>query len=137
MSKRDLRSDIKVLKGLFETINTDTTTTGSTIDTKDYVNMTMVIAATAYTDGTYTPVVYEGEESDMSDEAAIADTKLIPQSSAEAGCVVDAADEVHTLGLIDNERYVRVKITSASTSSGATLTVLWLGEQEVKGVTQG
>ncbi len=134
---KDLKSNIKGLKGLFAEIATNTTTTGSIIDTAPYKTMTLVIAAVLYADGTYTPTVYEDSDSAMNTESLIADGDMIPQSGGEAAAVIDATNEVHTIGFIGIKRYVRLKLVSTSVSSGAHICALWIGEPLDMPVTQG
>jgi ABC-type proline/glycine betaine transport system substrate-binding protein len=134
---KDLVSDIKALKGLFATISTSTTTTGSIIDTAPYKSMTVVIAAVSWTDGSFLPALFEDTASAMGTESAIDDGNMIPQTTPEASATIDAANEVHTIGLIGTKRYVRLKIVSSGVSSGAIICALFIGEALDAGVTQG
>ena len=132
---RDLKSNIKVLKAMFAAISTDTTTTGEIIDTAGYKSMTLVLTPVVYSRGTLTPIVYESEDSGMSGASAVADGNMIPNSGGEAAAVINAANEIHTIGLFGTMRYIRLSIVSSDTAS-ATICALAIMEAENDPVTQ-
>ena len=95
-------------------IATDTTTVGETIDMAGYEALEIVGLSGTITDGTYTVALYEGDESDMSDEAVVAAAETL---GAMAWAATDD-DTAKKLGYIGKKRYVRIKVVSASTSTG-------------------
>jgi len=119
--KKDLYNKI-LQKVAFNTqaISTDTTTNGEIIDLQGFDSATFIIQSGSLTDGTYTPLVHEGNESDLSDAAAVADADLI---GTEAGAAFAATDDnkAKRLGYVGGKRYIRLSIVSASTSTGGTL----------------
>lgn len=138
MPKRDIRSDFELVMLHDAAIATDTTTTTTIVDTADYdPGLTFYFLCTAYTDGTYTPLVQEGDESDLSDASSVADASMIPQSTPEASAAISAATAADgsacltSIGIISTKRYVRASIVSTSTSSGATIQVFALKKKEV------
>jgi hypothetical protein len=138
MPKRDIRSDFELVCLLNSTISTDTNTDSEILDVADYDGgVTFYLMCSAYTDGTYTPVIQEGDNSALSDAASTADGDMIPQSTPEASAAVSAATATDgsaaltSIGYIGAKRYVRVRITSTSTSSGATLQVFALKKKEI------
>ena len=122
--KKDLYNKI-LQKVAFNTqaISTDTTTNGEIIDLQGFDSATFIIQSGSLTDGTYTPLVHEGNESDLSDAAAVADADLI---GTEAGAAFAATDDnkAKRLGYVGGKRYIRLSLVSASTSTGGTLSAV-------------
>ena len=111
----DLGNNIKSVNALdATTIATDTDTNGEIIDTQGYEGGAMILRLGAYTDGTYTLKVQEGDEANLSDAADIPAARIVGTASALA-----AANAHDKLGFIADKRYVRAVVTSASTTSGA------------------
>ncbi len=104
-------------------ISSDTTTTGNIIDMQGYHSAEFAILSGTLTDGTYTVLIEEGDESDLSDAAAVADAQMLG-SEAAASFIASEDDEVKKVGYIGNKRYVRLSIVSASTSSGGTISAI-------------
>lgn len=124
MAIKDIRSNL-LSKSAFATaaISTDTTTNGTIIDTADYdAGVMFEVFCTAYTDGTYTPLIEEGDDSGLSDASAVADANLI---GTEAGAALSAATVgggvLNTIGVFGTKRYLRLSFVSTSTSTGATV----------------
>lgn len=103
-----------------QAITTDTTTAGNTIDLQGKGAYEFYILSGTLTDGTYTPALFEDDNSDMSTESAVADADL---TNLESTAVFASTDdnEVKRIGYIGSKRYIRLKIVSASTSSGGTI----------------
>lgn len=103
-SKSDIESCLDC-----QTINSTAVVTGNTIDTKDYEALDLCFNA-EITTGVATVAVYEGDESDMSDEAVVDSSQLIGDQ------LTDACDtQVIHIGYVGNKRYVRPKITGSDT----------------------
>lgn len=119
--KRDLASDIKESTALDPaTIGSDTTTNGNIIDTQGYESLTFLFHVGTVTDGDYTPLIQEGDDSGLSDAAAVADADLI---GTEAGAAfTDDTDDNATskIGYAGDKRYVRFNVVSTNTTTGAT-----------------
>jgi hypothetical protein len=119
MSDIDQKSVLSVSNALnIQSIATNTTTAGVIIDTKGYESITFVLESGAYTDGTYTPLIQDGDNSGLSDAAAVADDFLI---GTEAAAAISAAHNRKLVGYVGKKRYVRLSVVSASTTSGATI----------------
>ena len=118
---KELYSSYKV-SNAFDTqaITSDTTTAGDIIDTAEYGSILFVIQSGTLTDGTYTVLIQEGDESNLSDATAVADADL---TNTEASASFAATDDntVTKIGYVGSKRYVRLSLVSASTSSGGTL----------------
>lgn len=120
MAAQDLYNCIKVAPALdVQTISTNTTTAGDIIDTKGFNSVTFVFQMGTLTDGDYAVLIQDGDDSGLSDAAAVADTYLL---GTEAGATFDADtddNDVAKIGYIGNKRYVRLSVVSTNTSSGA------------------
>ena len=125
MAVKDIRSNVKQnLAFEPQVISTDTTTTGAILDTADFeLGLMFAVNASAYTDGTYTLLIEESDDSGMSGAVAVTGDKLIGTLPALAAAVAEG-DALETVGVISNLRFVRASIVSASTATGATIFVV-------------
>ena len=124
MAKRELKSTTTQVVALNTTaISSDTTTNGVILDTAGYESILFVIQSGTLADGTYTPLIQEGDDSGLSDAAAVADTDL---TNTEASVAFAATDDntSKSIAYVGDKRYVRLNIVSASTSSGGTLSAV-------------
>jgi len=121
MATRELASSVKVVHGLdLVNISSDTNTDGTAVDTQGFNSVTAVISAGpsgAYTDGTYTVTVLEGDTSGGSFTATDS-SQMVTQSGTEA---ITADNENGWVGYVGIKRWVKIRIVSTSTSSGAYL----------------
>ena len=116
---RDLLNKLKLLVALNgATISSSTTTAGAIIDTAGFDSLLFEIFSGARTDGTYTPLVEDGDDSGLSDAAAVDDKYLI---GTEAGAVITGANKRAKVGYIGPKRYVRLSIVSTVVTTGAYL----------------
>ena len=121
---RDLHNNIKA-ETAFNTsaISSDTTTSGNIIDMQGFGSIEFVIQSGTLTDGTYTPLIQEGDESNLSDATAVGDADLLG-TEADAAFIASEDNTVKKVGYIGNKRYVRLSIVSASTTSGGTISAV-------------
>lgn len=110
----DIRSRAAICRCMAQqTINTDTTTVGETIDlaTHEAVDLCFDLEVTA---GTAELKVYEGDLPGMSDEALVDDDFLI----GEDGDTTSATGEqkIH-VGYVGHKRYIRPKIVSDNSAN--------------------
>lgn len=129
MATRDGFSD-KVVEVAFASaaISTDTTTAGEIIDTADFdMGVAFFVDLTAYTDGTYTLLFEEGEDSGLSDATTVPASKIIGTTvsltALTSGVLVGN-------GLHSTKRYVRLSIVSTGTTTGATLNAVVVKQGE-------
>lgn len=97
------------------TISSDTTTAGSGVDVSGAAAVVIRFFVGTRTDGTYTPDVQVSDDnSTWSDAAAF---EIIGSETA-----ISASNTIVSVGLRGNvlKKYVRARIVSASTTSGAT-----------------
>lgn len=135
---RDVRSNLKPLIALEpQTISSDTTTTGEIIDTKDYDGGIVFTQIVNHTTGTFTPLIEEGDASNMSDASAVADANLIGdvKTGQEADAALASGQLVSSLGVVNNtKRYLRYKIVSTNSANGIVAATCH-GKQENKPIT--
>ena len=114
-----MHSDIlaKVAKNT-AAIASSTTTAGVIIDTLGYEALEFLMQSGAWTDGTYTPLLEESDDSGLSGSNAVADEDLLGLESAAA---IGAANTVKRIGYRGHKRYVRLSIVSAGVTTGATI----------------
>jgi len=118
--KADLKTLINVDKAIDPVVATNNTAqTGAIIDTKGFESLTFVIAVGTIedSDAVLTPSLVDGDDSGLSDTAAVADEFLI---GTEAEATFTAADdnEVRWIDYSGNKRYVRLTLTpSANTGN--------------------
>jgi len=119
---RDMYNNIKQLNALdIQAISTNTTTAGEIIDTQGFDSLTFIFQTGTITDGDYTVLIEEGNESDLSDAAAVSDGDLLG-TEAGASFTADTDDnKTSRIGYRGNKRYVRLNVVSANTTSGATV----------------
>lgn len=116
---KDLSSNINVIPAFnYAQIATSTTTAGSIIDLAGYQSCTFVINSHTLTDGTYTPLIHDGDNSSLTDAAAVSDDFLIGTEAAAASTV---SNKTKRIGYVGNKRYVRLSLVSTSVSSGGYL----------------
>jgi hypothetical protein len=121
---RDLHNNIKAEAALnVSAISTDTTTVGSIIDMQGYGALEFIIRSGTLTDGTYTPLIEEGDAANLSGATAVADADLL---GTEAAAAFVAADDnvVKKVGYIGNKRYVRLSIVSSGVTTGGAMTAV-------------
>lgn len=88
-------------------------------DTYDHDSLTFVglIGANTDADATFTVLVEEGDDSGLSDAAAVADADLIGTEAA-ASFLFSDDNKVFKIGYKGTKRYVRVTITPANNGAG-------------------
>jgi hypothetical protein len=123
---RDLHSHIKVSRAISPVSVADNTALVSQIiDTKDYESLEFLIATGSVGDAAadFTTLVEEGDVSNLSDAAAVADADLL---GTEAAASFDQADDdsVFKIGYKGNKRYVRLTITPANNATAALISAV-------------
>lgn len=118
MQVHDLYHDCFVESGLdFQTIDSDTNTDGNIIDTAFYEALTFFFQTGTVSDGTYTVELWHGDESDLSDAEQVDSEEVLGSVT-----IVDTEDNTaKRIGYIGKKQYVRLRVVSTGTTSGATL----------------
>ena len=118
MAEFDLHSNIKGEVALdSQDITTDTTTVGNIIDTRGFESIEFTIQSGVITDGTYTLILEQGDDSGLSDVAVVPTDEVL---GVLTGFVAADDNATKRVGSIGKKRFQRLSILSASTSTGAT-----------------
>jgi hypothetical protein len=96
-------------------ISTNTTTVGNIIDTKGFESIEFHVISGTITDGTYTLVLEEGDDSGLSDAAVVPADEVL---GVLTGFVAADDDATLRVGSIGKKRFQRLSILSAGTSTG-------------------
>ncbi len=117
--RKDLHNHIKPLVAFNSaTISSSTTTAGNIIDTKGYGAVEFLLSCGTRTDGTYTPLIEEGDDSGLSDAAAVDDANLF---GTEALAAMSATNAIKKVGYrVGKYRYVRLSMVSSGVTTGCT-----------------
>ena len=132
--KFDLANRIDVKRGLSPVAaGTDNTAYVSEIfDTRGYRSAAFLILIGANTDAdvTFTTLIEEGDVSNLSDNAAVADADL-NGTEVLASFTFGDDNECRKIGYVGSKRYIRVTITPANNGAGNIyIAGCWIGELE-------
>jgi hypothetical protein len=108
-------------------VSDNTAQVSQIIDRAGFDSVTFVIlgGSLADADATFTVLLEDGDDSGLSDGAAVADAYLIG-TEALASFQFDDDNECRKLGYKGNKRYVRLTITPATNASAAVLAAVAL-----------
>ena len=126
--KFDLSNNIDLKRALSPvSVADDTAQVSQILDMQGCHSVVLAIAtgSIADADATFTVLLEEGDQSDLSDNSAVADTDLIG-TEALAGFQFDDDDKCFKLGYIGSKRYIRATITPANNASAALLSAVWI-----------
>jgi len=129
---RDHRNEFLPISAANVAITGNGVSNGAIIDTEGTVSNTFIVDVANYTDGTYVFEFFDSEDSGMSGETAIIDDKL---RGTEAGLTIAGAivqgNNLGSIGVVGTKRFVRVKITASSVTTGADVSVTVVQETRV------
>ena len=120
---KDLMNKITPKRVISPVSVADTTAqVGQIIDKKGFDSVTYVIltGSIADADATFTVLLEEGDASNLSDAAAVADADLIG-TEVLAAFQFDDDNECRKLGYIGSKRYTRLTITPVANASAAVI----------------
>ena len=116
MASYDQKTSLKAVKAFnIASIASNTTTAGSSIDTKGFESLTLFFELGARADGTFLPLVQDSD--DNSTFADVIDAFLI---GTEAEASLSTANSIKIIGYVGKKRYVKASIVSSAVASGAT-----------------
>jgi len=123
MVRKDLHNNVEEINAFHAAvISTDTTTHGVIIDTQGYSALEFIVQVSSWTDGTYTVLLEEGNESNLGDAATVNAANVFGALPAPASN--NAVARVgYRLGIY---RYVRLSIVSTVVTTGATVAAVGL-----------
>ncbi len=120
---RDLYNHIEVRRALSPvSVADDTAQVSQIIDRQGFDSLTFLIATGSLGDAnaTFAVLVEDGNNSALSDNAAVADAQLLG-TEALAGFQFDDDNETRKIGYVGDKRYVRLTITPSGNGSAALL----------------
>lgn len=121
MASRDLHNNIHTVPLIVPVAarTDDTAIVSSIIDTAGYESCELVIVTGTNTDAdaTFAVLVEDGDASNLSDNAAVADAQLLG-TEAQAGFTFADDNECRKIGYVGNKRYVRVTVTPSGNGAG-------------------
>jgi len=113
-------------------ITSNTTTAGAIFDTADYdAGVYFALAATGWTDGTYTLKIEDGDDSGLSDAADVAADQLVYGTLPSIGAAIADGAAYEREGVIGTKRYVRASVVSTGVTTGAFISVICLKDAEL------
>ena len=124
----DLHNSIKCSRAISPVSEAGTTPLVSQIlDIANFNAHELVIAtgSIADVDATFTVLMEEGDNSALSDAAAVADADLLG-TEALAGFQFDDDNETRKIGYIGSKRYIRATITPVANASAALISAVWV-----------
>lgn len=124
----DLHNSIKVSRAISPVSVADTTAAVSQIlDTANFNANELLIAtgSIADADATFAVLIEDGDNSALSDAAAVADADLLG-TEAGASFQFDDDNETRKIGYIGSKRYIRATITPTANASAALISAVWL-----------
>jgi len=125
---RDLFNNLEVSRAISPTRVTDNTAQVSQIiDMQGYDAMLFVILIGTLADAnaTFAVLVEDGDNSSLTDNAAVADAEL-RGTEAAAAFEFDDDDEVRKIGYLGDARYVRLTVTPSGNTGNADLAAVAL-----------
>lgn len=122
MASRDLTNNIHPVQLIAPAAaGTDNTAIVSEIiDTQGYESLTAIlnIGTNTDTNATFTVLVEDGDESDLSDYEAVPDAQLIGTEALAGFTAADDDESCRKIGYLGSKRYVRVTVTPSGNDAG-------------------
>jgi hypothetical protein len=120
MALKDIESVLKESVAVAaQAITTDTTTNSAAIDMTGYESVMFVPFTGTITDGDYTPLIQEGDDSNIANATNVADADLLPTGTGqEATAALNASNSVSKIGYRGTKQYVFCSLVSANTTTG-------------------
>lgn len=127
--RSDLMNNIHPLRAISPAAATtdNTAWVSEIIDTAGYDSLTflLITGSLADADATFTVLVEDGDNSALSDAAAVADSELIG-TEALAGFTFAHDNKTRKIGYVGGKRYVRLTVTPANNTGNAFLAAIAL-----------
>lgn len=131
----ELHNNIKVSRAISPAaaITDNTPWVSQILDTANFHHNELLLAlgSLADADATFTLLMENGEQANLSDAAAIPDDELLGTES-QASFTFGDDDETRKIGYIGKKRYIRATVTPANNSGNAFLSGLWLQSEPRK-----
>jgi hypothetical protein len=126
---KDLMNNIDLKRGVSPAaaVTDNTAFVSQILDTRDYraVMYAILTGSLADVDATFAVLVEHGDDSGLSDAAAVPDDDLLG-TEALAGFTFAADNAMRKIGYRGGKRYVRVTVTPAANSGNAFVAGCWI-----------
>lgn len=124
MAVKDIVTKLQENVALTAAVTSNTTTVGAILDTADFeLGLMFTLYVADFTDGTYTLLLEESDDSGMAGAVTIPTDKLIgllPAASAASA----SGSILGKVGVFSNLRFVRASVVSTGVTTGALATVI-------------
>lgn len=123
---KDLHHNINIASAISpQAVSTNSALVSNIIDMQGYDSLEFVIATGSIVDAdvTFTVLVEDGDQSNLSDNTAVADSGLLGTETG-AEFRYDDDNEVRKIGYVGGKRYVRLTITPANNATSAHISVV-------------
>lgn len=124
----DLHNDVKYSRAISPAaaVTDNTAYVSQILDTANFQDNELIlqVGALADADATFTVLMEEGDQSNLSDNSAVADADLLG-TEAGASFQFDDDNETRKIGYIGKKRYIRATVTPANNSGNAFLSGTW------------
>lgn len=125
---RDCHNNMKYSRALspVAAVTNDTAFVSEILDTADFAANELVLIAGSIADAdvTFTVLLEEGDASNLSDNAAVADANLLGTESG-ATFLFSSDNKTAKLGYKGTKRYIRATVTPANNSGDIFLAGIW------------
>jgi hypothetical protein len=145
MIGRDVLDRISVVRGVSPITGTDDTPfVSQIIDMSNYMGFMFAILLGTLADAGFTTTILleEGDDSALSDAAAVADADMLSMTAGTApetaAAFTQASDDlVKTIGYVGTKRYIRLTITPSGNGSSLPIAVAGIGIPRTSGNVTG
>ena len=150
MIGRDLHNTLSYRRAVspMRQTNADTAVVSQIIDMADLLGLEFVIMTGTLTDAdaTFAVLMEEGDASNLSDAAAVADVDMLPTPNNSSSTAPEAAasfafgddDAIKTIGYVGIKRYVRLTVTPTGNGAGnLDMAILAVGRPRNRGNVNG
>ena len=122
---RDLHNNIHPVGPAVVTVTDTTAVVSAIVDRQGYNSLEFLIAAgtLADADATFSVLVEEGDDSGLSDNAAVADVDLLGTEVLAAFTFADDG-EPRKIGYVGSKRYTRCTVTPAANTGSAPIAII-------------
>lgn len=119
MGLRDIHNETEQKNALDnQVIASDTTTVGEIIDMRGFESLEFLMLMGTLTDGDYLPLIEHGDDSGLSDAAAVPDGQLLGTEAGAAFTADTDDNKVSKIGYRGDKRFVRLSIVSTNFGTG-------------------
>ena len=122
MSEYDMHNNVNGAVAMnSQSISSNTTTAGEIIDTQGFESLEYLVQSGTITDGAYAFLLEEGDDSGLSDAAAVPAANILGDL---VGFADTDDDSVKRVGSIGKKRYQRLSLVSTGVTTGGAFSAI-------------